>query len=84
MCVMCETKDVNAKVFYIIKKINEVKAFVKHFFCDCKCRFDKIKYVIQIKNGVMKNVIVSGKDNVQAKMIIVGILTHVFVRAVGI
>ena len=40
ICVPSETKDVNVKVFRMITRINEVKSLVKHFFCDCKCKFD--------------------------------------------
>ena len=40
ICVPSETKDVNVKVFRMITRINEVKSLVKHFSCDCKCKFD--------------------------------------------
>ena len=40
ICVPSETKDVNVKVFGMITRINEVKSLVKHFSCDCKCKFD--------------------------------------------
>ena len=40
--------------------------------------------VIQVKNGTMINVNASVKSIVCAKMIIVGILAHIFVRTVGI
>ena len=38
MCVLNETKDVN--VFIMIARLNEVRTFVKHVSCDCKCIFD--------------------------------------------
>ena len=40
ICVPSETKDVNVKVFRMITRVNEVKSLVKHFSCDCKCKFD--------------------------------------------
>ena len=40
ICSPSETKDVNVKVFNIITRINEVKTFVKHISCDCKCNFN--------------------------------------------
>ena len=39
-CILNETKDVNAKVFNMITRINEVKTLEKHISCDCKCKFD--------------------------------------------
>ena len=35
-----KTKDTNAKVFNMARKMNEKEAMVKHFLCDCKCKFD--------------------------------------------
>ena len=43
-----------------------------------------VQHVIQIKNGMMKYVNVSVKVVAHAKKIIVGILTHVFVRMISI
>ena len=40
--------------------------------------------VIQVKNGIMTNFNVSVKFITPAKKIIVGILAHIFMRAVGI
>ena len=40
ICLPSETKDVNVKLFNLIKGINEVKTMVKHVLCDCKCKFD--------------------------------------------
>ena len=40
ICVSSETRDLNAKVFNMITRINEAKAFIKHIFCDCKCKFN--------------------------------------------
>ena len=34
-----KTKDLNIKVFNMIKKINEVKTLIKHISRDYKCRF---------------------------------------------
>ena len=41
-----------------------------------------VQHVIQIKNGIMKHFNVSVKRIVCAKLIIVGILAHVFVKMV--
>ena len=35
-----KTKDVNVKVFNMIKRINEAKTLVKHFSYDCYCKFN--------------------------------------------
>ena len=33
-------KDVNLRVFNIIKEKNESKAFIKHILCECRFGFD--------------------------------------------
>ena len=33
-------KNVNVKVFNMITRLNEVKTYVKHISCDCKCKFN--------------------------------------------
>lgn len=43
-----------------------------------------VQYVIQVKNRLMKHVIVGAKTIAQAKQIIFGILEHVFVRTIDI
>ena len=43
-----------------------------------------LQYVVQIKNGMTKHVIVNVEIIVRAKKIIFGILPHVFVRIVSI
>ena len=40
ICVPKETKDINVKVFKMIKNKNEAKTITKHFSCDCKCKFN--------------------------------------------
>ena len=40
MCVPKKAKDINVKVFNIIKNKNEVKAMAKHISCDCKYKFN--------------------------------------------
>ena len=40
ICVPNETKDVNVKVFNIIKRIYEGKALIKHISCNCKCKLN--------------------------------------------
>ena len=40
ICLLSETKVVNAKVFNMTKKkINEAKTLVKDISCNCKCKF---------------------------------------------
>ena len=43
-----------------------------------------MKYVIQIKNGILKHVNVSLKLIVHAKKIVLGIPEHIFVSTAGI
>ena len=50
----------------MITNKNEAKAMRDHISCDCKCKFNS---TICIPNQIM-----------ESKKIIVGILTHVFVR----
>ena len=68
----------------MITRKNEAKTLVKLISCVCKCRFDSVKWnVIKMKIGIMLNVNVSVKSIAQAKRIIVGIPTHVFVNIVS-
>ena len=73
ICVPSKTKDVSVKVFDMITRI-----------CEAKNANSIVQHVIQIKNGIMINVNVSVKSNAHAKKIIVGILTYLFKRIVGI
>ena len=43
-----------------------------------------VQHVIQIKNGIIKHVNMNVKISASAKKIIVGMLTHVFVRIANI
>ena len=43
-----------------------------------------MQHVVQIKNGIMKLVIVTAKIIVRAKKIIAGILAHAFVRILSV
>ena len=43
-----------------------------------------VQHVIQIKNGIMRNVNVSVKGTGRVRKVIVGILAHVLVRIVSI
>ena len=45
----------------MITGINEWKILTKHISCQCKCRFNGGKNVIQINGGIMINVDVSVK-----------------------
>ena len=69
-----ETKDINVKVFNIITNKNEGKTMKKIFHV----------IVMQIKNGIIKHVNVNIEIIIIAKMIIIGILVHVFVRIASI
>ena len=35
-----KVEGVNLKVFYVIKRINELKALAKHISCECRCEFN--------------------------------------------
>ena len=66
MCVPSKTKDVNVKVFNMIKKGNEAKTPAKHN--SSIANTNSLAYiVIQIKNGIMNHINVSVKVVVQAK-----------------
>ena len=67
------------KVFNMLTNKNEARTTTKHISFDCKCKFSSAT-LIQIKNGIMKDVNVNIKNIVSAKKIIIGILAHVFVR----
>ena len=43
-----------------------------------------VQHAIQIKNGIIKHVIVNVKIILHAKKVILGILAHVFVRIVSV
>ena len=43
MCVLKETKDINAKAFNIITNKTEAKKMTKYIACDCKCKFNSTK-----------------------------------------
>ena len=67
----------------MITRIKESKTLVKHISCDFKCKFNCSTYN-SIKIGIMKHVNVSVKIIVHTKMVIVGILAHIFARMVSI
>ena len=76
MYVPKETKYLNVKAFNVIKNKNEVKAMFQMLV-----NVNSIaEYVIQIKNGVIKQVNVEVKVIVSAEKVMVGILAHVFER----
>ena len=43
MCVPCETKGVNVKVFNMITKVYEAKTLIRDISCDCKCKFNSTR-----------------------------------------
>lgn len=40
-------KDVNLRVFNIIKEKNESKALIKHILCECRFGFDGSKFSLK-------------------------------------
>ena len=38
ICVLKETKDIDAKAFNMITNKDEAKAMTGHISCDCKCK----------------------------------------------
>ena len=81
--VASETKDTNIKEFNMITRINEAKTFTKHISCDCKCKFNNTTCNWSQKRNNNKYQC-DCKCIVPVKEIIVGILTHVLLRTVGI
>ena len=63
----------------MITNNDEVKAMRENVLCSTV-----VQHVIQIKNEIIKHVIVNVKIIVNAKKVIIGILSHVFVRIVSI
>ena len=39
ICVPSKTKYLNVKAFNMITNRNDAKTLIKHFPCDCKCKF---------------------------------------------
>ena len=73
------------EAFNMITNKNKAKAMKKHISCDCKCKFGSATSSSNQKwNNKMENVNVNLRIIVSAKMIIFGILAHVFVRIAGI
>ena len=69
-----ESKDINFKAFNMITKKNEAKTMRKHISCDCKCTtvlHSVVQHVIQVKNGIIKQVNTNVKIIISAKKIIV-------------
>ena len=60
----------------MIVGINLSKTLTKHTLCKCKYEFDG-KNVIQVNEGIMKNVDVNVKNVMYVKKIIFGIVIHV-------
>ena len=79
--VSSEAKDINVKVFNMIKRIYKSKAMAKHISCNCKCKFNRTtcnsnqKWNNETCHCQCKNYRMCRKD---------GILAHVFVRIASI
>ena len=67
ICAPSRIKDVNIKVFNMIKIINEAKTLVKHIFCDWKYKFNSTKFNSNQKFDIVINVNASVKSIVRAK-----------------
>ena len=78
-----ETKDISVKAFNKITNKNKSTATTNHVSCDCKCKFNSTTWN-QIKNKIIKHFNMNVNIITHAKMIIFGILTHVFVRTESI
>ena len=78
-----ETKDTNVKVFNMVTNKNQSQTMTKQTSCDCKCK-SIVQHVIQTKIGIAEYPSVNVNFIISAKMILVGIPTHVFVRKVNI
>ena len=74
-----ETKDINIKTFNMITNKTEAKTMTNIFHVIANANLI-VQLAIQIKNGITKLVNVTVKVVVHAKMIVDGILAHVFVR----
>ena len=83
ICAPKKTKYIDVKAFNIITNKDETKAMTEHILRDCKCKFN-VQHVIQNKDEIIKHVNENVKIIVSAKMIIVEIQEHVFVRTVSI
>ena len=81
-CVPKERNDINVTAFNMITIKNEDKAMTGHIWLIVNAN-SIVKYVTQIKSGIIKHVNVHVKTIVHVKKIIVGILAHKFVRIVS-
>ena len=61
----------------IITRINESKKFEKHILCTCKWKLNSTTYPSN-QNSMIKHISVS------VKIIVLGILAHIFKRVVSI
>ena len=64
-----ETKYINVKAFNMITNRSQAETIAKYISCGCKCKFNTSipLHIIQIKNGIMKDVNASVKIIVHAK-----------------
>ena len=67
----------------MITRTNETKTLVKHISFYCKCKFNSTT-CNSFQNGIMIHANMSVKGIAHAKMIVVGILAHTFVKVAGI
>ena len=83
ICVPTKEKDLNVKVFTMIRKIYEAKTLVKLIPCDCNCKFEGTTSNSNQKwNEINANVNVKSIEH--TKKILHGILAHAFVSVVSI
>ena len=80
VCIPNKTEDLNLSVFNIITEMNESKTLTNYISCECKCRFDGEKNVIQINGGITINVDVSVKKVIYVKKFMFGVFLQVIVK----
>ena len=84
VCVPKETKEINVKVFNMIKnKVEAKKTITKHISCHSKYNFNRTTYNSNQKWN-NKTCQCEYKNYPSAKRIIIGILAHLFVRIASI
>ena len=83
ICVPKKTKDINIKVFNMIKIKIMLKQWRNIFLVIANVN-SMVQHVTHIKNVVRKHININVKSTVSAKKIIIGILPHEFERIASI
>ena len=61
MCVTDVVKNLNAKVFYLMSRINQTRCIEWHEMCKCRCRLDAV-FVTVNNAGTKINAGVNAKN----------------------